>query len=80
MSFLERAVGNNGRYTLEFRHKYGYGDGHIVSVFKEKGSIKIYDPQSGEIIKNAETIQKNSNNSMPKTIQDCYKIIYQTIG
>ena len=62
MSFIERAVGDNGRYTLEFRHKYGYGDGHIVSVFKEKGSIKIYDPQSGEIIKNPKDYLSSKSN------------------
>lgn len=50
LSFIERTV-QNGRYTLEFDNITG-GDGHIISVFRENGKLKMYDPQSGKIIEN----------------------------
>lgn len=50
LSFIERTV-QDGRYTLEFDNVHG-GDGHIISVFRENGSLTMYDPQNGRIIKN----------------------------
>ena len=49
LSFIERAVGNKGRYTLEFDNVHGL-DGHIISVFRDKGKLIMYDPQNGRLV------------------------------
>ena len=48
VEFLEKILKENTRYTMGFgwkKAKYG----HIVHVYKDSESIKIYDPQTGII-------------------------------
>lgn len=46
--FLEETIKEGERYNFNFKWK-GRGSGHVVSVFRQKGQLCIYDPQSNKI-------------------------------
>lgn len=48
-AFLERCVQDGKRYTVEWTWKNGHS-GHIISVTRENGKLKFYDPQNGKIM------------------------------
>lgn len=50
LSWFEENLVENNYYSIEFYRKYSI-DGHVMLVFKDKGSVVFYDPQSDEILK-----------------------------
>lgn len=60
MKFLERVIKDGERYTLEFEW-LSARSGHIVSVERVNGKIRVYDPQTGEIRNTKELLSKTKN-------------------
>lgn len=57
-SFVQDTVGE-GRYTLQFIEKWcGEQDGHIISAFRVKGQLMLYDPQNGRRISGEKQIKR----------------------
>ncbi|MEG2295886.1 MAG: hypothetical protein RSB96_03995, partial [Oscillospiraceae bacterium] len=47
--FLDQTIEENNRYTLQFAWKGKGNGGHIICVDRlETGSLRLYDPQTGE--------------------------------
>ena len=46
-TWIDNTVKEGERYTLQYKHS-GKRYGHIISVSKENGRLKLYDPQSND--------------------------------
>lgn len=59
IDFLNAEIEEGNRYNMSFTWKSSRSrKGHVVSIFKDKEGIKIYDPQSGKIEKDLTTYFK----------------------
>ena len=81
VKWLEDTIQDGHRYTLQFSWKGRGNGGHIVSIFKQKGNIVLYDPQAGKVlfrenllaymeqVKYTVTINGIKTNTPPKLLQ-----------
>jgi len=52
--YLEDNLKEGERYTLLHGWKGRKRYGHIITAFKDKDGVKLYDPQSGKIMSGSE--------------------------
>ncbi len=59
IDFLNTQIKEGNRYNMSFLWKSKRGRvGHVITMYKDKEGIKIYDPQSGKIEKDLKTFFK----------------------
>lgn len=68
LKFLEGAIKDGERYTMEFEYKRRGNHGHIVCIERMDSALVIHDPQTGEIVKGSAVLGYLKNIKFKKTI------------
>ncbi len=67
LKFIDSVVREGKRYTVEWAWGNSQ-EGHIITVMKEKGALKFYDPQDGSIM-NEQTFKSQVINRTKKQLK-----------